>query len=116
MTKDQLQKYRELLFAQLHDLENISEENSGASDIVELDQSRQGRLSRMDALQGQAMSIAAKQRRELVVKSINNALKRIDDDDYGYCSHCGEQIAEGRLHIDPTATLCITCAEKNEAG
>lgn len=114
MDKDELQVFKKLLQDQLTELEKISDNNRDASDIVELDQSRQGRLSRMDALQGQAMSLAAKQRRQFTLKRINSALKRIDDEEYGLCENCGEDIASGRLQIDPTATLCIKCAENSE--
>ena len=88
--------------------------NEDAAQTVELDQTRQGRLSRMDALQGQAMSIAAKERRKLEMRKIENALARIDSGDYGYCQMCGEEIALKRLEFDLTAEHCISCAEQLE--
>ena len=81
---------------------------------VELDQSRVGRLSRMDALQSQAMGEATHQRRELELKKIARALRRIDEGEYGECLSCGEEINHQRLAIDPAATQCIVCAEKAE--
>lgn len=87
-----------------------------AADTVELDQSRQGRLSRMDALQGQAMSQALNQRREIELQKISSALQRVESSDYGYCVKCGEEIAPKRLELDPATPLCIACAEKWEHG
>lgn len=87
-----------------------------AADTVELDQSRQGRLSRMDALQGQAMSQALNQRREIELLKISSALQRVESGDYGYCVKCGEEIAPKRLELDPATPLCIACAEKWEHG
>ena len=84
------------------------------SETVELDQTRVGRLSRMDAMQEQAMSVERKRRHDLGLKKIASALQRINDDDYGYCLHCGEDIAIKRLELDPSATLCIDCANKAE--
>ena len=81
---------------------------------VELDQTRQGRLSRMDALQGQAMSIAAKNRRNQELQPIKAALERIELGDYGYCEECGKEIAVSRLQINLTAEYCIDCANKLE--
>lgn len=84
--------------------------------IVELDQSKVGRLSRMDAIQAQAMAKASRQRREVMLKRITAALKRIDDDDYGNCRSCDEPINPKRLAFDPTATQCIDCASNAEQG
>ncbi|MFC3227541.1 TraR/DksA family transcriptional regulator [Marinibaculum pumilum] len=77
---------------------------------VQLDQSSVGRLSRMDAMQVQAMAQAAERRRSDEVRRIEAALQRIAEDEYGWCLRCGEAIAVPRLEADPTATLCIGCA------
>ena len=83
-------------------------------EVVELDQSRVGRLSRMDAMQEQAMSVERKRRHGLELKKIASALQRMEEDEYGYCLHCGEDIAIKRLELDPAAALCIDCANKAE--
>lgn len=83
-----------------------------SANTVELDQTRQGRLSRMDALQQQAMSQETNRRREQELQRITAALARIESGDYGYCVTCGQEIDFGRLEINPTATQCIRCAEK----
>lgn len=77
---------------------------------VELDQARVGRLSRMDALQGQAMALETERRRDVELKRIDAALARIEDGSYGDCLGCGEEIAHERLTSDPTTPLCIGCA------
>jgi DnaK suppressor protein len=41
---------------------------------------------------------------------IEQALRRIDEDEYGFCEECGEEIAGKRLAIDPAASHCIRCA------
>ncbi len=94
----------------------IEEEEAGkqAAQIVELDQTSVGRVSRMDAMQGQAMAIAANQRRQIELQKIGAALKRIDQEEYGYCLECNEEIAEPRLKLDPATSLCIACASKKE--
>jgi len=86
-----------------------------AEQTVELDQTSVGRLSRMDAMQGQAMSKERGRRRDASLQKIAAALGRIDKDEYGYCLVCEEDIALQRLEFDPTATLCIDCARKSEA-
>jgi DnaK suppressor protein len=86
-----------------------------AEQTVELDQARVGRLSRMDALQAQAMSKEVGRRRRQKLLQIEAALKRIENDEFGYCQECGDEIATARLNVDPTITLCIRCAEDREA-
>ena len=93
----------------------LAEETGGeAEQTVELDQTRVGRLSRMDAMQAQAMSKETGRRRRQQLIQIEAALKRIESGDYGYCEECGEEIAAKRLAIDPTALFCIDCASARE--
>ena len=87
---------------------------AASSQVVELDQAKVGRLSRMDALQAQAMSKASGLRREQTLQLVAQALARLDSGDYGDCRGCDEPIDRKRLQSDPTAFLCIDCATKNE--
>lgn len=81
---------------------------------VDLDQARVGRLSRMDAMQHQAMAHAAARLAAQEAQRIRKGLDRIVDGDYGYCVLCEEEIAEGRLRADPSVLTCITCARAGE--
>lgn len=97
------------------ELLRLAETGDEAAAVVELDQTKVGRLSRMDAMQAQAMAQASVQRREAMLRQIDAALKRIDDGEYGYCRDCGEPVDPRRLEVDPTALLCIDCASRSEA-
>ena len=77
---------------------------------VELDQTTVGRLSRMDAMQRQAMAAAADRQRQVRIQRLQAALARLDAGEYGYCARCGDDIAPGRLEADPAVPLCIGCA------
>jgi DnaK suppressor protein len=99
------------LIARRDELQRLSDNSAEARDTVTLDQTSVGRLSRMDALQQQAMAEATERQRATELARIDAALSRIKDDDYGYCLNCGEEIAEKRLDIDPAATHCIKCAK-----
>jgi DnaK suppressor protein len=83
------------------------------SDPVEVDQSSVGRLTRMDALQSQAMAAEVERRRELELTRIATALERLERGEYGYCVNCGEPIAQRRLELDPATPLCLSCAERS---
>ncbi len=100
------------LQAMLQELLSLEEVARESAKVVELDQTRVGRLSRMDALQAQAMSIESNRRRALSIRRIQSALQRIDDGEYGECLECGDDIDPRRLDIDPAASLCIDCANQ----
>lgn len=114
MTHDELERLRGLLEAQRAELRTLDGVSQEAAQPVVLDQSSVGRLSRMDAMQGQAMAIEARRRREQHLMRINAALLRMQGSDYGICLDCDEEIALARLLTDPAATLCIACASKRE--
>lgn len=77
---------------------------------VTLDQESVGRLSRIDAMQMQAMAVAQLRRRQAQRAAIDAALSRIETGEYGYCLKCGEEIAPARLEHNPAAPSCIHCA------
>jgi len=91
----------------------LASEQAGieSAGVVELDQTRVGRLSRMDALQAQALSKNTQRHRQLELMDIATALQRIAAGEYGYCVTCGEEIAQKRLQVNPSAGQCIQCAE-----
>lgn len=105
-----LNQARQRLDAKRRELEELSAISSEARQTVELDQQSVGRLSRMDAMQQQAMAEAQERTRKLDLQRIELAERRLKDDEYGYCSQCGGEIADGRLAIDPMAEKCINCA------
>lgn len=77
---------------------------------VALDQDSVGRLSRIDAMQAQAMALAQQRRRQTERAAVAAALRRIEEGEYGYCLRCGEDIAPDRLEHSPTVATCIACA------
>ena len=97
------------------ELESIADTGRESAQIVELDQSRVGRLSRMDALQAQAMSQASEQRRQVQLRLIAAAISRIESGSFGICQACDEDVSEKRLQFDPAARLCIDCASAAES-
>ena len=79
---------------------------------VTLDQSMVGRLSRMDALQSQAMALEAERRRGVELQRIHAAMSRIDGGEFGFCAVCGDEIEPKRLDHDLTVPTCIACARR----
>lgn len=102
--------FRKKLLQMRHDILKEEEAGKEGTKPVELDQSRVGRLSRMDAMQSQAMAVEAARRRKVVLQQIDAAIKRIDNGTFGLCMRCEEYINPGRLEINPSAVVCVECA------
>lgn len=104
-------QFRARLEAMLADLDEQDSRGRTGQRTVTLDQQSVGRLSRMDAMQHQAMAQATKIRREQQKARIIAALGRIEEGEFGYCLGCGEEIALARLELDPTVPNCLACAK-----
>lgn len=107
-----LDAHKKALETELAELHGSSASTEQDRSPVTLDQQSIGRLSRMDAIQAQAMASAAETRRQQRIARIRSALSRMETGEFGYCLRCGDGIAEGRLRADPAATLCIDCARR----
>jgi len=110
-----IEHFRELLTRRHAELLELSARLAEDASTVEADQQRLGRLSRVDALQNQAMSQETLRLRHEELAKVSSALTRIDEGDYGFCLRCAKSVAQGRLEVDPSATLCIDCANKAES-
>jgi len=121
MTTDELSTQQlDLLKRKLSQLRNeLTEQlsnSSSATETVELDQTLQGRVSRMDAIQQQSVALSARKKAELRLRKVIAALNRMKDGDYGYCHQCDDTIPFKRLEVQPESVLCLVCqAKKDEA-
>ena len=105
---------RRRLLERQQELLQLSNTAADSRDPVTLDQQSVGRLSRMDAMQQQAMAQATEARRSAELREIRAAIARLDSGGYGLCEGCDGEIPEKRLQLYPTVRLCVTCAEKQE--
>ena len=83
---------------------NSLDDNSISADIVDQASSYTDKNVEMRAINRQIKLIA----------KIDQALKKIQKDTYGYCEETGEPIGLKRLIARPIATLCIAAQEKHE--
>jgi DnaK suppressor protein len=60
------------------------------------------------------LELRARDRERKLIWKIDEALERIEQDNYGYCDACGVEIGIRRLEARPTATLCIDCKTLDE--
>lgn len=110
MDEKEIAEFRRILEAQQAELRDISQASAKGRSPVILDQQSVGRISRVDAMQQQAMAQAQERQRVFELVRIEQALKRIEEGEFGWCMDCGEAIAPGRLKIAPSAGLCVRCA------
>lgn len=101
---------RQRLLQRLVELDEEGRISASERAPVTLDQDSVGRLSRIDAMQVQAMALATQRRREVERKRVEAALTRLDVEEWGYCLTCGDDIASARLENDPAVTQCLSCA------
>jgi DnaK suppressor protein len=110
MDAKRLEEFRKALQDLEREIRAQDQDSADQRSVVELDQQSVGRLSRMDALQVQAMALETSRRRTVELRRIAAALQRIDEGEFGYCSNCGDEIARRRLELDPATPLCVDCA------
>jgi len=79
---------------------------------VELDQTTQGRVSRVDAISKQHMAKAGSTRLIIQLERINAAVERYVAGRYGICCRCELEIPHGRLMADPATPFCLDCTEE----
>ncbi len=56
-----------------------------------------------------SLELRTRDRERKLIKKIEKTLKRIDEDDFGFCDECGIEIGVRRLEARPTADMCIDC-------
>jgi DnaK suppressor protein len=110
MPPEQRQQIRQRIETRMEELKITIAQLEETSKPVSLDQPI-GRLSRMDAIANQAISGQRLTDSKRTLMRLERALDKVDDEHFGVCAECGEDIAIGRLLVMPESTLCVDCAE-----
>ena len=111
LSDEDISYFKDRLIAMRDEINALIETGDDETGPVQLDQTSVGRLSRMDAMQRQAMAQETERRRHNDLRRIAAALKRIEDGEYGYCISTGEPIPRARLELDPAAATIVQRAE-----
>ena len=85
-------------------LENLQEESQNHPDMADRASSESDR----------SLELRTRDRQRKLISKIDAALKRIDDNTYGYCEETGEPIGLARLDARPIATLSLEAQEMHE--
>ena len=109
LTSAQVKELFDLLLSKREMLESQLSESRDALKPVALDQTLQGRVSRMDAMQQQGVAASAHKHTSTTLHKVASALKRFETQEFGYCRKCEEHIGYGRLRAQPESALCLNC-------
>jgi RNA polymerase-binding transcription factor len=60
------------------------------------------------------IELKKRDRERKLIQKILKAIRKVEDNSYGTCEECGDEICEERLRVRPEATLCIRCKEEQE--
>jgi len=116
LNQDEHKQFQVLIDTRLDEITRATIDANANAGTVILDQSSVGRLSRMDAMQQQAMASglqATLQREKLRLEA---ARTRLAKGIFGICCQCGELIAKPRMEADPGTPFCATCQNNLEEG
>ena len=106
--RDKLLERREALVGQVQAAEAYSRERDAEATQDPADMAANAYTKEL------LMSMSTNDRQ--LLESIDSALYRIAEGEYGYCDNCGDLIQEKRLEALPWAHHCVKCQEMNERG
>ncbi len=115
-TEEELATARERLEAARQTARAVMTQSAEGVQGVEVSGSSIGRLTRMDAIQVQAMSQMNRAQLSVRLQQIDAALRALDAGRYGLCNRCKKPIERERLEALPEAPLCMQCQEAIETS
>lgn len=120
LSAERLKYFEELIRAELTEsmayVENINKEQSvgareSSGDLSSYAYHQADQGSDTNLMEHTVMMMESEREK---IRLLNDAMRRIQDGNFGICEMCGDLISEQRLEILPYATLCIDCKEKME--
>ena len=109
MDQDKIKKYAEILLELDSEIREYLDKSEDSAAAVAPDKSL-GRLSRMEAMQDQQMVLELRRRKKRQLLEVGNAIKRIEEGNFGICIFCRKEISHERLEAFPEVQTCIICA------
>ena len=114
MTPQELEYFRNMLNQML-----VDAQRNGDSTLEEMTDSHSSYADPSDratAESDRSFTLRIRDRERKLITKIKEALKRMDDGEYGICEECGDDITIARLKARPVTTLCVSCKARQEEG
>ncbi len=112
MNKKQIDFFKGVLNHRIDEL--ILHADNTKSEMISQSTRESESMDRASADTDQSLKLKIKSRTSLLNQKIRKALERIEDNTYGICDSCGEDISIQRLEARPVTTKCIHCKEDEE--
>ena len=112
MTDEQLAYFRKKLEEMRNEL--LSEAHKTIADMTDSGGNFPDPTDRASAESDRNFELRIRDRERKLLSKITEAIERIDDESYGVCDACGEDIGVARLEARPVTTMCIDCKTKQE--
>ena len=111
MDKDERARLKAIIVSDLEQIEKDIASLSEQAKPIPPD-SAIGRLTRMEAIQAKSVAEAILNETKIKRSKLEAALGRADDDGYGVCMDCEEEIPIARMELMPESVKCVHCADK----
>jgi DnaK suppressor protein len=109
-----IEYFRELLTKNLEEL--LYHANNTVSDMTAPKENLPDPTDRASFESDRDFMLLIRSRESRLIKKIKMALARIEDNTFGVCEKCGEDISVARLKARPVTTQCIDCKTKEESA
>jgi DnaK suppressor protein len=109
MNDEQLQACKNALVRLRDELQTSLKQSKDSGNPVSPDRAI-GRLTRLEAIQSQQISLEMRRLQNARIQLVERALARVESGTYGICLRCEEEIAPKRLDVHPETPVCIRCA------
>jgi len=106
MTKNELNKYKNILETKRTELESVLRNR----EAIAIEKSPDA-LDEVQHAAERELAIRNLDRESSLLRNVRAALRRIDNESYGTCLHCEEEISTKRLNAVPWSPYCIRCQE-----
>ncbi|MBL7180583.1 MAG: RNA polymerase-binding protein DksA [Pseudomonadota bacterium] len=113
MKKKDLEYFKELLSIRLEEL--LSQVDDTVSGMTDPKENFPDPTDRATLESDRNFMLRIRDRESKLIKKIKKALERIEDETFGSCETCGDDISIKRLKARPVTTQCIDCKTKEEA-
>ena len=114
MKEKDIEYFKEVLTNLLEELLNHSDKT--VSDMTAPKENLPDPTDRASFEADRDFMLRIRDRENKLIKKIKMALDRIEDNTFGVCENCGEDISVARLEARPVTTQCIDCKTKEEAS
>ncbi|MBW1841571.1 MAG: RNA polymerase-binding protein DksA [Deltaproteobacteria bacterium] len=113
MKKKDIEYFKELLSKRLEDL--LTQADTTVSGMTVPKENFPDPTDRASLEADRNFMLRIRDRESKLIKKIKKALDRMENNAFGICEKCGENITVKRLNARPVTTQCIDCKTKEEA-